>query len=34
LPLTALFPVLGLGLLLAGIAGVVLFRQTLLSSAP
>ncbi|NHA15716.1 DoxX family protein [Thioalkalivibrio sp. XN279] len=34
LPLTALFPVLGLGLLLAGIAGVVLFRETLLSSAP
>jgi putative oxidoreductase len=34
LPLAALFPVLGLGLLLAGIAGVVLFRGTLFSSAP
>lgn len=34
LPLAALFPVLGLGLLLAGIAGVVVFRETLLSYAP
>ena len=34
LPLAALFPVLGLGLLLAGIAGLVVFRQILFSRVP
>jgi putative oxidoreductase len=34
LPLAALFPVLGLGLLLAGIAGLVVFRETLFSRVP
>lgn len=34
LPLAALFPVLGLGLVLAGIAGLAVFRNALISRAP